>query len=95
MYYDDDPGADLEAIYDARRDADLEQAEMERAGNLIAALRRKGICTHQSWLEYRRPAIYPEQKDLRPGQVACTDMEHCKQVFDSVEDLHADADTKY
>lgn len=31
------------------QDADLQQGAMERAGNLTAALRRRGICDH-GWL---------------------------------------------
>ncbi|MEV4083038.1 hypothetical protein AB0J43_22495 [Nonomuraea fuscirosea] len=69
----DDFGTDMEAIESLRRDADLEQAAMEREGNRLAALRARGICTHSSGVEYRDPPFYPEQVGLRPGQSRCTE----------------------
>lgn len=45
--FDDDFGAEAEAIAAARLDADLEQAEMEAAGDaLYAACEELGICLH-------------------------------------------------
>lgn len=73
MYYDDDPGIDLEAIETQRRDADLEQAAMEREGNRLDALRDKGICTHSSGVGYLKTPVYPEQVGLKPGQIRCTE----------------------
>lgn len=77
-YYDE------EAIY---QDADVEQAELEAAARRISALKKRGVCTHGGWMG--RPAngqiYYPEQADLKPGQVRCTEL--CQQTFDSEEDL--------
>ncbi|GAA3144241.1 hypothetical protein GCM10010466_39190 [Planomonospora alba] len=88
--YDDDPGADLEALYTARLDADLEMAEMAATADRIHRLRTKGICTHQSWVGYLPKPVHEPQKQLTPGQVACTDM--CRRVFASEDDLIADAE---
>jgi hypothetical protein len=45
--FDDDFGSEAEAIETARRDADLEQAELDAAGDaLYAACDRMGICLH-------------------------------------------------
>ncbi|MFI7706526.1 hypothetical protein [Nonomuraea sp. NPDC049480] len=45
--FDDDFGAEAEAIETARHDADLEQAELEAAGDaLYAACDRMRICLH-------------------------------------------------
>ena len=73
---------DDEAIY---QDADIEQWEMEREGNRLAALKRQGICTHGSavGLGGDGKAHYPEAEGLLPGQVRCT--EGCGQVFETRE----------
>lgn len=68
------------------QDADIEQAEFEAEGNRIAALRRRGVCTHDSGVSYRDPAVYPEQEGLKPGQLRCTD--GCGRVFNSEADWH-------
>ncbi|TMR99588.1 hypothetical protein [Nonomuraea basaltis] len=45
--FDDDLGAEAEAIATARHDADLEQAELDAAGDaLYAACDAMGICLH-------------------------------------------------
>ena len=85
--YDEDPWADVEALENERFEADLEQAEMVRAGNAFAAAQRAGRCTHGSSVSYRSPVVYPEQEGLRPGQSRCT--AGCKRVFESDEDWHA------
>lgn len=72
---------DEEAVY---QDADVEQAEFERAGNAIARARRAGRCTHQSSVGYIDPPVYPEQVGLEPGQSRCT--EGCNVVFNSDDD---------
>ncbi|TYB71133.1 hypothetical protein FXF51_01485 [Nonomuraea sp. PA05] len=83
----DDWGTDMEAIEDARRDADLEQAAMEREGNRLAALRARGICTHSSGVAYRDPPVYPEQDGLLPRQSRCTEgTAGCTRVFNSDEE---------
>lgn len=74
-YYDE------EAVY---QDADIEQAEMERAGNAIHAARKAGRCTHQSAVGFSGTVYYPEQEGLKIGQLRCT--EGCGTVFDSDED---------
>lgn len=85
--YDDDPWAEQEAIEQERFDADLEQAEMERAGAAIWAAKQRGICTHSGAVSYLDPPLYPEQVGLRPGQLRCTD--GCNRLFDSEEDWFA------
>ena len=84
--FDDDYGAEMEAIEAERFDADLEQYEMERVGAAIAAARRAGRCTHGSAVGYLAKPVYEEQRGLRKGQVRCFD---CKAVFDSDEEWHA------
>ncbi|MEU6778647.1 hypothetical protein ABZ912_05545 [Nonomuraea angiospora] len=45
--FDDDFGAEMEAIESARLDANLEQADMDAAGDaLYAACDEMGICLH-------------------------------------------------
>jgi hypothetical protein len=69
-YFDEDPWADVEALGNLRHEADMEQAEMEAAGNAIARAERAGICTHGSAAGYHNPPLYPEQAGLKPGQLA-------------------------
>ncbi|GGK90923.1 hypothetical protein Ppa06_57320 [Planomonospora parontospora subsp. parontospora] len=88
--YDDDPAADLEALYSARLDADLEMAEMAATANHIHRLRKQGICTHQSSMGYVHPPVYEQQKQLKPGEQICTDL--CGRVFPSIEAMEADAE---
>lgn len=86
-YYGDyDPWAEQEALENERMEADMEQAEMERFGNAIAAAERAGRCTHGSTVGYREPPVYPEQVGLKPGQSRCND---CKRVFESDDDWMA------
>ena len=40
------------------QDADIEMAEFEAEGRRIAALHRKGICTHGAGLGHKAPAFY-------------------------------------
>ena len=77
MSYDDDDETLIQ-------DADIEAAEMNETGNRLAALERRGICAHTSWVGYSRTIFYPGQKGLRPGQVRCS---FCNVVFDSDEDI--------
>ncbi|TMR90500.1 hypothetical protein [Nonomuraea basaltis] len=73
MYYpEDDWATDQEAIETQRHDADLEMAQMAQRADYLAALRKSGICTHSSGVEYRNPAVYKAQKGLKPGQSRCT-----------------------
>lgn len=69
-------GYDPEAVY---QDADIEMMELREEGNRIAALERKGICTHQARVGYRPEPIYPEQEGLKYGQERCRD---CKAVLE-------------
>ncbi|MEU9576285.1 hypothetical protein [Streptomyces chilikensis] len=88
MYYPDETTADaLQAWHEERMDADLEQAAMEREGRHLDALRRMGICTHGSAVGWIAKPVYPEQKNLQPGQVACTS--GCGTVFDSDDAWYA------
>jgi hypothetical protein len=88
--YDDDFGAEMEAIETARMDADLAQAEMERAGNAFHAARKAGRCVHGGAVGYLPDPVYPEQVGLKPGQLRCTD--GCGAVFASDEDWLAAID---
>lgn len=66
------------------QDADLEQAEAERTGDRIAALREAGICTH-GWIVGRPESgeiFYPEQEYLTRPEVLCKD---CGAVFPNEE----------
>ncbi len=80
-YWDEDPWADVEALEQERREADMLQAEMDRHGNAIARARAAGRCTHGSAVRYLNPPVYPEQEGLQPGQSRCT--EGCGRVFES------------
>lgn len=64
---------DQEAIDAERFDADMEQAELERRGNRIAELRRKGICVH-GWVQ-GTPGV-------DNGPVRCLE-EGCGESWDS------------
>jgi hypothetical protein len=92
-YPDTDPWMELEALETERLDADLEMAEGAAVGNAIAAAQRRGVCCHTSTAGYIRPAVYPEQEDLKPGQLACT--EHtggCARVFEGTDEWVAAMD---
>ena len=80
------PGADDEALETQRLDADLEQAQMERAGNAIARARRAGRCPHQSAQGYSGGPRSAQQEGLKPGQLRCTDT--CGAVFGSDEEWY-------
>jgi hypothetical protein len=86
--FDDDPGAELEAIETERLDADLLMAEMQRSAHAAHLSRQAGRCPHLSWVGYIRSPVYPAQERLRPGQVACTD--DCGEIFASEQDLLAE-----
>ena len=83
--YDYDPEAVIQ-------DADIELAELYRIGARVSYLRKKGICCHTSSVGVSSTGeiFYPEQVGLRPGQQKCTDI--CGRVFDSAEEMYADAD---
>lgn len=70
---------DLEALELERFDADLEMAELTAAGDAAAAARAAGRCAHGSAVGYLPVPVYPEQVDLKPGQLRCT--EGCQRVF--------------
>jgi hypothetical protein len=80
---DDDVQEDL-GVY---RDADLQQAALERVGRRMAQLRRQGVCTHGSAVGHRHPPHSPEQHGLDPGQLRCT--AGCRRVFASDADWAA------
>ncbi|MEV5710154.1 hypothetical protein [Actinoallomurus sp. NPDC052274] len=76
--FDDDWSADMEAIEAERLDADLLQAEMERAAADYQAqleiYKRTGDpndCPHGSGVGYVDPPVYEEQKQLKPGEFFC------------------------
>ena len=94
-YHEDtDPWMEREAEEDERQarrmDADAEMASMTRVGNAMARAERAGRCTHGSAVGYRKPAVYPEQEGLTPGQSRCTG--GCGQVFDSDDAWYAAMD---
>jgi hypothetical protein len=70
---------DPEAVY---QDADILQAQYEAEGNRLAALQRKGICTHGHVIGKSRPnqEYYYEQLFMAVGEVTCTG---CGYVFAS------------
>lgn len=85
---DDDSTWDDETVY---RDADIEQANYTIEANRLQRLREQGVCIHSSsvGLPDSGEIFYPEQKNLKPGEVACT--EHtgdCNAVFASREEWH-------
>lgn len=84
-----DLGYDPEAVV---QDADLELAALQAVGRRVARLRARGICCHSSsvGLSADGTIYYPEQVGMRPGQQRCTDL--CGRLFDSVDDMYADAD---
>lgn len=76
-------GYDEEAIY---QDADIETWELENEARHLDALRRSGVCTHDSTvgLGSDGKAHYPEAEGLKPGERRCT--AGCGEVFASDED---------
>lgn len=82
---DDDYGYEMEAIEQARFDADLEQAEWNRLGRLVDAAHAAGRCTHGSTVGYLAKPFYPEQEGLKPGESRCTS--GCGRVFTSNAEL--------
>jgi hypothetical protein len=84
---------ELEAWSEARREVDMEMAEMTIAADHSEALRRAGICQHNGVVGYRSPRAFPGQEALRPGQLRCTERTNgCERVFDSDEDWYAAMD---
>ncbi len=77
-------GYDEEAIY---QDADIEQAQLEEAGNRIHDLNKRGVCTHEGWVGRSKTgeSIYPEQDVLIGDEVRCT--HGCGKLFASEEAL--------
>jgi len=89
--WDDDPWADAEAIETARRDVDLETAEMDRVGDATAAAQRAGRCTHGSAQGYTGgPRWAAAQEGLKWGQLRCT--AGCAAVFADDDGWHASID---
>lgn len=88
--WDEDPWADVEAVETARRDADMEMAEMDRIGNATAAAQRAGRCTHGSAQGYPGGPRTPQQEGLAPGQLRCT--AGCGAVFADDEDWYGATD---
>jgi hypothetical protein len=92
-YLDEDPWADVEALENERHEADHQQAEMTAVGNAIHRAEKAGICTHGSTVGYLRPAVYPEQNELAPGQSMCTKgTGGCRRIFESDADWYAAMD---
>lgn len=90
MRGDEDPWAEEEAAQAERMDAamaaDEEIAEMEAAGNAIAAARRAGKCAHQGAVGYSGGERTAQQEGLKPGQLRCNDGgKGCGRVFGSDE----------
>jgi hypothetical protein len=77
----DDYGYEAEAIETEQRDADIEQYEMEQVGNAIYRAEQRGICTHGSAVGYLPDPVYPEQEELKPGELKCT--KGCGRVFEN------------
>jgi hypothetical protein len=76
--WDQDPWMEEEAAELARRDADMEMAEMEAAGNAVAAARKAGRCAHQGAMGY----LAGSDRGLKPGQLLCNDSgKGCGRVF--------------
>jgi hypothetical protein len=77
-YYDEELPAGFQ-------DADFEQREMEELGNQIAALERKGICTHGHTVGLGADGVahYPEAEGLVGQQRKCSD---CGEVFADDDD---------
>lgn len=62
------------------QDADIEQAQFERAGARLRVLKRRGICAH-GWvcgLGADGKPHYPEAEGLTGAEVRCRD---CGKVF--------------
>jgi len=79
------------------QEADILQAQYERESAEYAALKRRGICTHQSGVgvgdgkgSLEGGAYYAEQVGLTGTQVRCTD--GCGRVFASSEEMEQDAE---
>jgi hypothetical protein len=53
-YTETGPGMEDEALEAERFEADMEMAELTRAGNAMHRAQRAGICTHGSSVGYRR-----------------------------------------
>jgi hypothetical protein len=86
---DEDAWAEDEAAELARLDADLEMAEMDAAGDAIAAARKTGRCPHLSAQGY----LPGEDRGITPGQLRCTDGGRgCGAVFQSDDDWYAAMD---
>ncbi|MEV6527382.1 hypothetical protein AB0M43_36210 [Longispora sp. NPDC051575] len=60
-------------------DSDIQQADLDVAGDRIHRLRRSGWCAHPRAVSYLDVPVYVEQQGLRPGQVRCTT--GCRTVF--------------
>ena len=72
------------------QDADIEMARMSEMAHRVATLRKRGICCHTSSLGFSGTVHYPAQETMRIGQVLCTDL--CGRLFDSDEEMYADAE---
>lgn len=72
----------MTSIFDrhmTRGQADRLQRQLEAAGNRVADLRARGICTH-GWLQG------PPGPPGTPGPATCN---HCGEVFPSMEAAYA------
>ncbi|MEO3978949.1 hypothetical protein [Streptomyces sp. CAU 1734] len=90
MYADENGGDELEAIHNARLDADLEMAQMNADADAWHAVRDRGFCNHGSAVGYRNPPVHEAQKPLKPGQLACT--AGCGTIFADDDDWYAQLD---
>lgn len=72
--YDYETTADLnEAVYYEGLDADMEMANYEAEGARLAAMRKRGICTHGSMQGQPTGAGFAKIPDLPEGMMVCTD----------------------
>jgi hypothetical protein len=77
----EDPWAEEEAAETARFDADLEMAEMNRAGDALHAAMSRGVCCHTSAQGYSGGPRSAAQEGLRAGEVRCAVPNGCGRVF--------------
>jgi hypothetical protein len=67
-------------------DADLEQAEYERMGKRLAALRAAGVCAH-GWTQGYTPEAAARHTGLQVGGIACLE-DGCGMVWASEDEWY-------
>jgi hypothetical protein len=78
IYPDENSAEELQAIYEARLDVDMEMEQARATGDRIAAIHEAGGCAHMSVQGYRPDLGDP---DLRPGELRCTASNTCQRIF--------------